>query len=312
MNSQEAKAGAVLTVDLDALKENWRRLKARLKPGAELASVVKADGYGLGAEAAGAALSEAGCKNFFVARIDEGIRLREALQGGERIFVLDGVLPGTAREFPHHDLIPVLNEPGQIEEWLNAGKADHPAALHVDTGMNRLGLSAAELDKLMPRLQAARLALVMSHLACSEETDNPKNQEQLKRFKPIAERFPALPASLANSSGIFLGSTFHFDLARGGVALYGVNPTPGQPNPMAQVVKLQGKIVQVRAVDTPETVGYGATHRVGGPALIATVSVGYADGWPRALSNRGFGMLGGIRVPLVGRVSMDLITFDVT
>ncbi|MBF0270235.1 MAG: alanine racemase [Alphaproteobacteria bacterium] len=311
MNSQAA-AGAVLTIDLGALANNWNWLRKRLRIGAELASVVKADGYGLGALQVGAALAKAGCKSFFVARLDEGISLRKALGRGERIFVLDGVLPGTALEFSHHDLIPVLNEPGQIAEWTAKADGKSKAALHVDTGMNRLGLSLAELEAQAPRLDRAGLCLLMSHLACAEESENPKNAQQLERFNQMRRLLPPLPASLSNSSGVFLGADYHFDLVRAGVALYGVNPTPDLPNPMTQVVQLQGKIVQVRDVDLPETVGYGATHKVSGRTRIATVAVGYADGWPRSLSNRGFGVLDGVRVPLVGRVSMDLITFDVT
>jgi alanine racemase len=308
----QAAAGAILTIDLEALAENWRALRARLKQGAEAAAVVKADGYGLGAEQVASALAKAGCRTFFVARLEEGIRLRQALSKGERIFVLDGVLPGTASEFPAHGLIPVLNEPGQIKEWAALTQGQARAALHADTGMNRLGISQAELERLRPRLEKAGLCLVMSHLACSEEADNPKNAEQLGRFLEARKNLSHLPASLSNSSGIFLGSDYHFDLVRPGVALYGVNPTPGQPNPMRQIVELKARIVQVRDVDLPETVGYGATHQVLGKSRIATVAVGYADGWPRSLSNRGFGALAGVRVPLVGRVSMDLMTFDVT
>lgn len=310
--SSETSAGAILTINLDALAENWRALKARLKQGAEAAAVVKADGYGLGAEQVGAALAKAGCRTFFVARLEEGIRLRQALSKGERIFVLDGVLPGTASEFPAHGLIPVLNEPGQIKEWAPLTQGRARAALHLDTGMNRLGLSPAEMPSLQREIGASGLCLVMSHLACSEETGNPKNAQQLGRFLEARKDLSHLPASLSNSSGIFLSQDYHFDLVRPGVALYGVNPTPGQPNPVSQVVELKARIVQVRDVDLPETVGYGATHQVLGKSRIATVAVGYADGWPRSLSNRGFGVLGGVRVPLVGRVSMDLMTFDVT
>jgi alanine racemase len=311
MNS-ESSAGAVLTIDLAALADNWRLLKARLKPGADAAAVVKADGYGLGAGKVSAAIAKAGCKSFFVARLDEGIRLRQILNKGQRIFVLDGVLPGSAKDFAAHDLIPVLNEPGQVREWASATKGQARAALHLDTGMNRLGLSAADLPALQNDLESCGLCLVMSHLACSEEAGNPKNESQLLRFLEMRKNLSHLPASLCNSSGIFLGSGYHFDLVRPGVALYGANPTPGQPNPMRQVVELKGRIVQVRDVDTPETVGYGATHQVLGKTRIATVAVGYADGWLRSLSNRGMGVLAGVRVPLVGRVSMDLITFDVS
>jgi alanine racemase len=311
MSSLES-AGGILTIDLGALADNWRSLKARLKPGCATASVVKADGYGLGAVQVAQALAKAGCTSFFVARLDEGIHLRKVLNKGLRIFVLDGVLPGTAKEFVAHDLIPVLNEAGQVGEWAAETQGQSRAALHLDTGMNRLGLSDRELPELQRALESCGLCLVMSHLACSEEAGNPMNARQLRHFLEARKNLSHLPASLCNSSGIFLGADYHFDLARPGVALYGVNPTPGQPNPMTQVVELKGRIVQVRDVDAPLTVGYGATHQVTARAKIATVAVGYADGWPRALSNRGFGMLAGVRVPLVGRVSMDLITFDVT
>lgn len=310
MSSLEA-AGAVLTIDLAALAANWLGLGRRLRPDCRAGAVVKADGYGLGAVPVAKALERAGCADFFVARLDEGLRLRPELSAASRLFVLDGVLPGTARQFMDNGLIPVLNESGQIEEWLRAARGK-PAALHVDTGMNRLGISLGELEGLKPRLEGTGLCLLMSHLACAEESGNPKNREQLDRFMMARSALPGLAASLANSSGIFLGEDYHFDLARPGVALYGANPIPDQPNPMGEVVHLKGKIVQVRDVDLADTVGYGATHKVTGKARIATVAVGYADGWPRSLSNRGFGMLEGVRVPLVGRVSMDLITFDVT
>lgn len=310
--TSEAAAGAILTIDLTALADNWRFLRSRLKVGCKAAAVVKADGYGLGAPEAAKALARAGCTSFFVARLDEAIQLRQTLNKGERIFVLDGVLPGTAGEFLHHNLLPVLNEAGQVHEWAAASGGAAKAALHIDTGMNRLGVSHDELPGLQSALETCGLCLVMSHLACAEEAASPKNPEQLRRFLEARKNLSHLPASLCNSSGIFLGPDYHFDLVRPGVALYGVNPIPGQPNPMRQVVNLQGKIIQVHEIDTPETVGYGATHQVMGQSRIATVAVGYADGWLRSLSNRGFGVLDGVRVPLVGRVSMDLITFDVS
>ncbi len=308
----ESQAGAILTLDLGALAGNYRMLAGKLKPGAKLAAVVKADGYGVGAAEAGPALARAGCLDFFVARLSEGVALRKSLSGEERIFVLDGPFEGTEREFPQHRLIPVLNSLEQVAGWNGAVGKAAPAALHVDTGMNRLGLALGEIDALLPLLSGLDLILLMSHLARSEEPDVAMNGEQLAGFDLARARLPGLPSSLANSSGIFLGAGYHFDMARAGAALYGVNPTPGLANPMAQVVHLQGRIVQVRDVDTPATVGYGATHAVRGKRRIAAVSVGYADGWPRALGNRGAGLVGGTRVPLVGRVSMDLITFDVT
>ncbi len=308
----EASAGALLTLDLGALAANYRLLSSRLGPGAGLAAVVKADGYGVGAREAGPALAFAGCRDFFVARLAEGISLRQALAGDERIFVLDGPFAGTEAEFVRHRLIPVLNSAQQIADWNAVIGRTAPAALHVDTGMTRLGLSVGEVDGFLSLLAGLDLILLMSHLACSEERLAAMNGQQLARFQAVRAKFPGLPASLANSSGIFLGPDYHFALARAGAALYGVNPTPGLANPMSQVVHLQGRIVQVRDVDTPATVGYGATHAIQGKRRIATVCVGYADGWPRSLSNRGAGLLGATRVPLVGRVSMDLITFDVT
>jgi alanine racemase len=279
--------------------------------------VVKADCYGLGAERIAPALAAAGCRTFIVATLDEGIALRRVL-ASEVILVLNGPLPGTEGEYAAHSLVPVLNSLGQITAWSNfakAGSGAPAAAIHIDTGMNRLGLDEAELDRLAARpevLAGVRPILTLSHLACADERDNPMNERQRSRFIELATRLPAMPLSLSASGGCFLGRAYHFDLVRPGAALYGLNPTPDRPNPMAQVVRLQGKILQVRDVDSPRTVGYGASHRVTRAGRIATVAVGYADGWLRSLGNRGHGVIGGVTVPLVGRVSMDLTCFDVT
>jgi alanine racemase len=259
-------------------------------------------------------LAAAGARLFFVALLDEGIALRRVLPEAD-IAVLGGLLPGTRSEFLAHRLMPVLNDLGQIEAWRDgaAGGAG-PAILHLDTGMARLGLPPAEVATLIDepeRLAGVELAAIMSHLACADE-EHPLNRRQLDAFRSALTTLPKAPASFANSSGIFLGPEYHFDIARPGVALYGGNPLPGRPNPMAQVVRLQGKILQVREIDSHTTVGYGATHKTSRPARIATVGVGYADGWLRSLSNRGSAVIGGQKVPLVGRVSMDLITLDVT
>ncbi len=312
--------GALLTVDLGAIQENHRRLSARLK-GSTCAAVVKADGYGLGAAQVGPALARAGARDFFVALPCEGLALREALAALEpapRIFILSGFEAGLGADFQAAGLVPVLNSLGQIAAWRDHARsveAPLPAAIHLDSGMSRLGLPPAELDVLAAdpgRLDGLEPLLVMSHLACAEEAENPKNREQLALFQAARARLPALPASFANSSGIFLGPGYHFELARPGVALYGVNPTPGQPNPMAQVVRLQARILQVREIDAPTTVGYGAAFRAAGPTRIATVAAGYADGYLRSLSDRGSAFLAGIAAPVVGRISMDLITLDVT
>ncbi|MFQ5959017.1 MAG: alanine racemase [Alphaproteobacteria bacterium] len=315
MTSPSDRAGATLTIDLGAVARNYQGLRERLG-GARCAAVVKADAYGLGMAQVAPVLAKAGAETFFVATLDEALALRRDLADAE-IAVLDGALPGTEAEFAANRVTPVLNDLGQIERWaaLARERDGLDAIVHIDTGMNRLGLPAYEARRLAAepaRLDGLNLRLVMSHLACAEERDNPMNAEQRAAFAAQRARLPAAPVSLANSSGIFLGPDYHFDLARPGVALYGVNPTPGRPNPMAEVVRLQAKIIQVRDVDTPQTVGYGAAHRVTAPGRIATVPVGYADGYLRALSNRAFAAVGDVRVAVVGRVSMDLVTLDVS
>jgi alanine racemase len=357
MSSDSAsRAGAILEIDLGGIVANWRLLAQRAAP-TLCAAVVKANGYGLGAAPVARSLAAAGCRLFFVATLDEAIALREAIGDTTEIAVLNGPLPGTTAEFAEHRLIPVLNDPSQIEEWRKAplphrgrgrgprrearegeGLTDPstltrpslarwapspamrereeglPAILHVDTGMARLGLTAREFAGIaddLPRLGIGWRA-VMSHLACADTPDHPLNEQQRARFAAAARLLPGVAASLAASSGIFLGPGYRFDLVRPGAALYGVNPQPGQPNPLRQVVRLSGKILQVREIDRAESVGYGAAHLMETAGRVATVAVGYADGWLRSLSHRGCGFLGGNRVPLLGRVSMDLVTFDVS
>ena len=321
----ETYAGAILTIDLNAVCANYRLLADKLSGDALPAAVVKADGYGLGAGPVAVALASAGCRVFFVAHIEEGIRLRQALNDtgnsdfvSAEIHVLGGLLPGTEEAFDASRLVPVLGSLSEIRDWkqfCERLERPLPCDIHADTGMNRLGLPSGEVDKLSDepsRLDGLDILTVISHLACSDEPENPKNAEQLDAFERVRQVLTQGRASLANSSAIFLGSDYHFGLVRPGAALYGIAPVPGEPNPMTQVVRLQGKIVQVRAVDAPQTVGYGAGHRVEGRGRIATIPVGYADGFLRFLSNKGTGHIGRIPVPVVGRVSMDLITLDVT
>lgn len=309
---------AELTIDLGALVANYRLLKSRVGA-ADCAAAIKADAYGLGAARAAPALFAAGCRHFFVATLAEAIALRPTVPQAE-IYVLSGPLGGDAAEFHSHRLIPVLNSRPQIELWRAwcAAEGPAPAALHVDTGMSRLGLSPPELDWVVAdpaALAAIPLPLLMSHLACSEEPANPMNAVQLSRWRATLDRLlPLLPRrpilSFANSSGIFLGGEFHFDLVRPGAALYGINPTPTASNPMRQVVGLKARIIQTRQIDRDQTVGYGA-HRSTRATRLATLGLGYADGMPRSLSHVGAAYVGGIRTPFVGRVSMDLITIDV-
>ncbi|HVM82684.1 MAG TPA: alanine racemase [Candidatus Binatia bacterium] len=311
---------AILSIDLAAIADNYRYLSQQVAPAA-CAAVVKADAYGLGAAMVATALQRAGCKQFFVATLDEGLALRQALPTAT-VYLLNGLPRGAARETAAADLIPVLATPGQIEEWRGfcADHAPKPAALQIDTGISRLGLAQADVTRLAsdPALLAGiPIVHVMSHLACSDEPGHPLNERQLILFRTLVERFrwPAGMAKpslgMAASSAIFLGSDYHFDLARPGAALYGIAPLQGRPNPMRPVVTLQGKILQIRDVDLGMTVGYGATHQFKGWSRLAVVGVGYADGIFRSLGNRGAVFVAGERAPIVGRISMDLTTVDV-
>lgn len=319
MTSRDAalgRAGALLTIDLDAIVENWRRLAARAAP-AECGAVLKADGYGLGAVRIGTALAAAGARTFFVAHLDEAIALRAALADA-RIVVLNGLLPGFAVEYVAHRLVPALNDPAEIAAWGTEARTlgtALPGFVHLDTGMNRLGLMPQDQDRLAadPTVLDGIAPLAwMTHLACAEDSEALMNRAQLQQFRSAVARLPAAPLSIANSSAHFLGSDFQGDITRPGAALFGLNPTPGQPNPMTDVVRLDARILQTRRVDTPMTVGYGAAHRVEGPARIATIAIGYADGFLRSLSSRGAVRIAGFTAPIAGRISMDLITVDVT
>jgi alanine racemase len=307
-------ARAVLTIDLGALVENHRRLR-RAAPGSEVAAVVKADGYGLGAREVAEALSQSGCRSFFVAHPGEGVALRAVLPDAT-LFVLHGLQEGTGEDLVAAALIPVLNHPGELARYAALARRRGrrlPAALQIDSGMCRLGFAEAELMRLnRAELEALDVVLVMSHLACAEDAANPMNQEQRACFERLRTRLPDAPASLANSSGIFLGSAFHGQVCRPGVALYGVNPTPGQANPMAPVVTLEAPVLQAHDVAGPGSVGYGATYRTRAGVRIATVPVGYADGYLRGASGRATARIAGQQVPLAGRVSMDLISLDVS
>ncbi len=314
------EAGGLLTIDLAAIDANWRMLASTIVP-VECAAVVKGDGYGCGLEPVTQTLSRAGCRTFFVADVAEGRRVR-ALAPEATIYVLSGIMPGSAQAFANDYLQPVINSTTELAEW-DAFVAIHNwrggAALHIDTGMNRLGLTIDEAVAIAPRLQSEShgFTLLMSHLACADVPDHPMNDQQIRQFREIRILYRGLASSLANSSGIFLGGTVYCDLVRPGVALYGVNPTPGRKNPMRPVVELKGRIIQVRTVGKGETVGYGATFTAGRQSRIAVVAVGYADGFLRSASaSKGKSaaevVVAGRRCPVAGRVSMDLFAVDVT
>jgi alanine racemase len=319
-NDATRRAGAILAVDLGAIAANWRGLRdagrADGRP-VDCAAVLKADAYGTGATIVGPRLAAEGCRQFFVAHIDEAIALRRVV-ADHAIYVLNGLLPGTEADFVEFGLTPVLNHLSQLNAWRAAAQRyNRPldAVIHVDTGMHRLGFGPEEAQMLATergRLRGLRLALLMSHLVVSEEPDNPINGEQLSRFRNFVRTMPGAPASLANSSGIFLGPDYHFDLLRPGAALYGINPLPGRPNPMLTTVTLHARILQVRRIDALQTVGYGAAWRSARPSRVATIALGYADGYFRTLINRTHVHLGGRKVPVIGRISMDLVTVDVT
>lgn len=313
-------AAGRLTIDLGALAANWRDLAGRAA-GAETAAVVKGDGYGIGLEPAARALADAGCRTFFVAPPEEGLRLRRAVPDAT-IYVLDGLLEGAADTYIAADLRPVLSSSPEIEEWaaVRQSGATTGAALHVDTGMNRLGLTVAEARTLAerPDLTAALgLTLVMSHFACADDPGHPHNRRQAAAFAEVRALLPDLPASMANSAGIFLGPDHHHDLVRPGIALYGGAAVNDVANPMRPVATLEARVLQVRDAGPGETVGYGATQAIPRPTRLAILGVGYADGYLRQAGSSDArpgarAVLHGRPAPLVGRVSMDLIAVDVT
>lgn len=324
--TQQTSASADLacgrvTIDLGALADNWRMLARRAAPAAA-AAVVKADAYGIGLEPAARALAEAGCRTFFIAVVEEGVRLRAALPDAT-IYVLDGLPGGAGDTFAEAQLRPVLGSWPEIEEWAalcRKRSSDLKAALHVDTGMNRLGLTPSEAQRLRrtPDLLAAIAPdLIMSHLACADTPDHPMNRQQLAVFREVRALFPDLPASLANSAGIFLGPDFHFDLVRPGIALYGGSAVSGQPSATRTVVTLEARVLQVREADEGGHVGYGATETISRPSRIAILGTGYADGYHRRASSSDARLgartyVRGKFAPLVGRISMDLTAIDVT
>jgi alanine racemase len=337
-----ATATGVLTVDLDAIIANWRKLEKTAVP-AECAGVIKADAYGCGAGPVARALAGAGCKTFFVATLDEARTVREALSSqtlsseglssqvsssegaklpAPAIYVLDGFFQNSGDAYARIDARPVIGDLNELAEWdvfCRRSGWTGGAAIHIDTGMNRLGLTITEAQGIVPRINAGDhgITLVMSHLACAETLNHPLNGKQLTAFREIASLYSGVPAALSNSSGIFLGAQFQFDMVRPGAALYGVNPTPEADNPMQPVAELKARIVQIRNVERGEGVGYGGTWTARRPTRLALVSAGYADGYFRAASandgTRGAEVVvAGKRCPIAGRISMDLIAVDIT
>jgi alanine racemase len=312
----------VLTIDLGALGDNWRLLRRRVAP-AECAAVIKANAYGVGIEPAARVLSAAGCKTFFVAQIEEALRARAELGVSARIFVLNGLQAGAdPADYVAHGLSPVIGSADELAHWSTcaAQEGAPPCAIHIDTGMSRLGFaSSVELETMLARrdLGTPGVDLVMSHFVSSEERDNPLNRLQIERFERTRALFPGVPASLANSSGIFLPDRPFYDLVRPGYGLFGGNPILPSPNPMKRVVKLEIRIQQTRWIEPGASVGYNGQWTAKRHTRLATLLAGYADGLPRsagATSERKGAevLIAGKRRQLVGRVSMDLCVADVT
>ncbi len=303
-----------VTVDLGALAANWRALAGRLEGGAECGAAVKADCYGLGDAPCMTALWRAGCRTFFVATPQEGERLRHLLPDAV-VYILNGLYPGAAPHYAACALRPCLGSMAEVTEWREAGHPG-PAALHVDTGISRLGLSAEEAAEVAES-GLPGLSLVMSHLACADAPGHPMNAAQLARFRAVAGLFPDVPRSLANSAGIFLGPDFHFDLARPGIALYGGQPSSDASGRLAPVVTLEARILQTHALKRGQTIGYGAARTAPADMRVAMVAAGYADGYLRSAGSSDAragadAWLAGYRLPALGRVSMDMTAFDIS
>ncbi len=295
---------ARLRVNREALAANYRQYRAAVA--GDCGAVVKADGYGLGAEATAAVFQRLGCGHFFVATAAEGLALKKALRGGA-VYVLEGALPDSARPLAEAGLIPVVNHEEQLAAW--APYRDREIAVHIDTGMNRLGFPQGVAGSTF---DGFRVSLLMTHLACADYPPHPLNEIQLQRFAAVAERFPGVATSIGNSAGALLDKRYQGDLARPGIGLFGGNPWSNKPNPVQPVATLEATVVQIRQVAPGESVGYGATWQSRKAGRLAVLGVGYADGLPRRLSNCGEAVVRGKRCPIVGRVSMDLTVIDVT
>jgi len=310
MTTTSAEGGAsrpTLRIDLAAICANWR-LFGSLGP--EAGATIKADAYGLGAAQVGPALLAEGCREFFVAQPQEGAKLRAALGEDATITVYNGPTSDTINLFPANNLRPVLNAPRQIDIWRSAGGG--PCALHVDTGMNRLGLTAEEAGQLAGATHGLDLKLVMSHLASADLPDHEMNGRQLRLFQELAALFPGLPRSLANSAGALLGPDYQFELSRPGIGLYGGQPHSSGGAPIRPVATIRAPIIATRQVSAGDTVGYGAAFTAPSAMTIAIIALGYADGLIRAASPGAFGIVARKPAPLVGRISMDLMALDIT
>jgi len=311
-------ANSFLEINIDSIIHNYQFINSKVG-NTECAAVLKADAYGMGASVIAKALDKAGCSTFFVATIDEGIELRACFSNDRnKIAVLSGLLKGSEDIFYNNKLTPVLNDIEQIKRWglyNRKKKRPAPSIIHIDTGMNRLGLTISEfydtVDK-QTKLEELHVGWIMSHLACGDQPRDIMNEKQLSVFLNAKKKLPTVKASLANSAGVFLGQSYHLDMVRPGIALYGSGPGSRPSNNLKQVVKLYGRILQIRTLNSGASIGYGASFRVSEATRVATVGLGYADGYLRSLSNSSWVFFNGVKLPVIGRISMDYITIDIT
>ena len=304
-----------MVVDLGALMANYRFLAERVAP-AECAAVVKADAYGMGVARVAPALERAGCRSFFVATAEESIQLRELLPAAH-IYVLESLNRKAMARAVRSDIRPVLNSYEEVLAWQSVaeGKPDAFCGIHIDTGMSRLGMDESDVSRLtscIGDIGALNICYVMTHLACADDVNHEQNSEQLREFNRLRGLLGSFETSIGNSAGIFLGEPFHGDLARAGIAIFGCNPMSNPPNPMREVARVEGRILQIRPTLEPSSVGYGATAHVGPGSRLATVAFGYADGYPRSLGNKAHAIVSNRPVPVIGRVSMDSLVLDIT
>ena len=311
-------SNSFLEINIDSIIHNYQLINNKVG-NTECAAVLKADAYGMVASVVAKALDKVGCSTFFVATIDEGIELRACFSKNEnQIAVLSGLLEGSEDIFYSNKLTPVLNDTEQIKKWAvynKQKKISAPSILHIDTGMNRLGLTINELYDIIKNpteLKELHVEWIMSHLACGDQPRDIMNEKQLSVFLNAKKEFPNVKASLANSAGVFLGQSYHLDMVRPGIALYGSGSGSIPSKPLKQVIKLYSRILQIRTLSTGASVGYGASYRVSEATRVATVGLGYADGYLRSLSNCSWVFFNGLRLPVIGRISMDYITIDIT
>lgn len=314
---ENMQKSGVLTISLKALAANYRHFQDKVGETCAVAGVVKADAYGLGLKPIVEALTVLNCPQYFVATLDEAIQLRH-VNAKAPVAVLGGLFHGAEEEYLAHNITPVLNSPDDIARWKNLvhqKEQSLPALLHIDTGMNRLGLSADETSALLQdktQIEGIEIKTIMTHFACADDKDHPLTKKQAHDFANIAQHFPSAQKSLANSPGLFRSDAYHHDMVRPGYSLYGGNPTPELDNPMQGVVSLNARILQTRQCKKGESIGYGASHIFDQDRVTATIGMGYADGFQRSANAQKHVYYQGQSCPIIGRVSMDLVTVDLT